>query len=111
MANLPLLLFFLEENSARYKVLKASDVQTAKDILEENKVDLVIISQCLTKCNGAELLKEINSLQQDVKSLFIGNISDPKVIEILKQDIKFSEYMSAPPGLKDCIERINNILQ
>jgi DNA-binding response OmpR family regulator len=97
----------------KYHILKASNVAQAREILEGNKIDLVLLDVVLPGTDGFTYLKELkqNEKQKNIPVIITSNLGQQEEIDKgLKEGA--SDYIvkaHSTPG--EIVEKVENILK
>lgn len=92
-----------------YEILVASTVKEAKEIIDREKLDLIILDVNLPDGNGYELCKAIRETS-DVLIIFL-TACDDEVNVVLGLEIGGDDYICKPFRVKELISRIKALLR
>jgi len=108
IANLDILVGLLSE----YDVIDTASGREALDIVEEEKVDLILLDIMMPDINGYEVCKKLksNASTKDIPVVFITAKTDEKSIE-RAYSVGGSDYVTKPFRPKELLARINRELQ
>ncbi len=95
-----------------FKVIESASGSEAKDLFVQNKdkIDLVILDYFLSDTTGAEVLKYIREIDEDIPVLIATGIVDENILEKLKE-LKVSRIIEKPYEFETLIETLKNFLQ
>jgi len=84
---------------AGYKVLTATNPQSAMQLFTLNEVDLVITDQLLPGCTGSELASEMKLIKPEVPIILYTGLLDPPVHTeadlVLEKGLTPPEFLNA----------------
>jgi two-component system response regulator YesN len=98
----------LENNFNNIDVKLAKNGKEALDVISEEKIDIIISDINMPVMNGMELLKEINELNKNIKTIILSGFNE---FEYARQSIKYGvkNYLLKPIDEKELIENIQEI--
>lgn len=100
-------------SSENFKISTAPSVQQAREILDKEKIELIILDVILPGTDGITFLKEIkgNSKFSSIPVVIASNLGQPEEIETgLKEGaVDYIVKANASPG--DIVEKIKTILE
>ncbi len=94
-----------------YKVLEALNGQAALDLLEKNRVDLIILDLAMPKMNGLELLKIIRAdtrFQSMPVIMLTGSGLDED--KVASRQIGIDSFLTKPASSEELISTIKAII-
>jgi len=92
-----------------YDVEGVSTAKEALKVLEDNKINLLLLDINLPDMNGIELYKKIRN-KKDIPTIFLtANDLETTVVEAL--DIGADDYITKPFKTRELISRINSVLR
>ena len=92
-----------------FQVISALNVEEAKEILNQETIDLILLDVTLPDGNGYELCKEIRE-QSNVPLIFL-TACDEEVNIVLGLDMGADDYLTKPIRVRELIARINAVLR
>ena len=99
---------FLEYKN--YKIYPAYDAYEAKDILYEEKIELMLLDIKVPHQNGFDFLKDVRAEKNSTPAIFITSLNS--VDDITKGfDIGCDDYIRKPFALKELLVRIEVIFK
>lgn len=107
--NVDILVDLLAEE---YDVLVSLDGQTALDIVDEEKVDLILLDIMMPEMNGYDVCKSLkqNLKTKDIPIVFITAMSDEESIE-KAYGVGGSDYITKPFKPRELLARVKKELQ
>ena len=108
-SNIDVLIELLSDD---YDILVALDGLSAFEILEDEKVDLILLDIIMPQMDGFEVCKKLklNSKTKDIPVIFITVKADEEYIE-KAYDIGGSDYITKPFKAKELLARVNRELK
>lgn len=100
------LIYNLEQN--KYKVLSAENVSEAQNILEKEKIDLIILDITLPDGNGFDLYQTIKE-KYNISTIFLTAKDDENDI-VKGLELGAEDYVTKPFSTRELLARINKIL-
>jgi DNA-binding response OmpR family regulator len=105
---LNVLRFKLEREN--YKVLAVSNGLDAKDLIEQNEIDLVILDLIIPGMGGFDLLQDLSENKEACKVLVLSNLSQEEDIQKAKK-LGAQDYLIKPKtSLKQVLNSVNKTL-
>ena len=100
------LTYSLEKNN--YKVLSATNIKTAKEILSNNSLDLIILDISLPDGDGLTFFK--NTITKlNIPTIFL-TANDNEDVIVKSLNLGAEDYLTKPFSTKELLARINKIL-
>ena len=96
-------------NSAGFNIKTAKKIKEAKDKLEKDKFDLILLDVMLPDGNGYDLCKDIRA-KDDTPIIFL-TACDEEANIILGLDLGGDDYLTKPVRIGELISRINAVLR
>jgi two-component system alkaline phosphatase synthesis response regulator PhoP len=95
-----------------YRVLKSESGEDALDMLEKNKVDLVLLDWMLPGIDGIEVLRRIRSHKNYHKLpvIFLTAKSD-EISKVVGLEVGSDDYLVKPFGIHELLARIKAVLR
>ena len=96
-------------NNAGYEVLTCDSVTTAVEILNDQKIDIVITDLKMPKHSGLDLVKHINENIDDIGIIMVtGYPSIEGAVEAIKMGAE--EFLAKPFTAKDLLSAVQKVL-
>ena len=92
-----------------FQVISALDVEKAKEILNQETIDLILLDVTLPDGNGFELCKYIKQ-KLDVPVIFL-TAQDEETSVVVGLDMGADDYIVKPFRTRELISRINSVLR
>lgn len=92
-----------------FQVISALNVEKAKDILNQETIDLILLDVTLPDGNGFELCKYIKQ-KLDVPVIFL-TAQDEETSVVVGLDMGADDYIVKPFRTRELISRINSVLR
>ena len=93
-----------------FQVTKADSGDTALEVLQENKFDLVITDLVMEDTDGIQVLKKTKALNVDTMVIILTGYGDMKsAIEALRQEA--DDYLLKPCESAELLYRVNHCLE
>ena len=92
-----------------FQVISALNVEKAKEILNQETIDLILLDVTLPDGNGFELCKYIKQ-KLDVPVIFL-TAQDEETSVVLGLDLGADDYIVKPFRTRELISRINSVLR
>lgn len=92
-----------------FQVISALNVEEAKDILNQETIDLILLDVTLPDGNGFELCKYIKQ-KLDVPVIFL-TAQDEETSVVVGLDMGADDYIVKPFRTRELISRINSVLR
>ena len=92
-----------------FQVISALNVEKAKDILNKETIDLILLDVTLPDGNGFELCKYIKQ-KLDVPVIFL-TAQDEETSVVIGLDMGADDYIVKPFRTRELISRINSVLR
>ena len=92
-----------------FQVISALNVEKAKDILNQETIDLILLDVTLPDGNGFELCKYIKQ-KLDVPVIFL-TAQDEETSVVIGLDMGADDYIVKPFRTRELISRINSVLR
>lgn len=100
------LTYSLEKN--KYEVLNADTIAKAQDLLNQDKIDLIILDITLPDGNGFDLYKCIKE-KYDISTIFLTAKDDEDNI-VKGLELGAEDYITKPFSTRELLARINRIV-
>ena len=100
------LTYSLEKN--KYEVLNAETITKAQDLLNQDKIDLIILDITLPDGNGFDLYKYIKE-KYDISTIFLTAKDDEDNI-VKGLELGAEDYITKPFSTRELLARINRIV-
>ena len=100
------LTYSLEKN--KYEVLNAETITRAQDLLNQDKIDLIILDITLPDGNGFDLYKCIKE-KYDISTIFLTAKDDEDNI-VKGLELGAEDYITKPFSTRELLARINKII-
>ena len=100
------LMYSLEQK--KYKVLHAENVKCTLEIMDKEKIDLVILDVSLPDGNGFDLYKS-DIIKKKIPTIFLTARDDENDI-VKGLELGAEDYITKPFSTKELIARINKVL-
>ena len=100
------LTYSLEKN--KYEVLNADTIAKAQDLLNQDKIDLIILDITLPDGNGFDLYKYIKE-KYDISTIFLTAKDDEDNI-VKGLELGAEDYITKPFSTRELLARINRIV-
>ena len=100
------LTYSLEKN--KYEVLNAETITKAQDLLNQDKIDLIILDITLPDGNGFDLYKCIKE-KYDISTIFLTAKDDEDNI-VKGLELGAEDYITKPFSTRELLARINRIV-
>jgi len=100
-------------SSENFKISAASNAQQAREILEKDKVGLIILDIVLPGTDGISFLKEIkgNSRFSSIPVVIASNLGQPEEIETGLKEGAADYIVKANTSPGDIVEKVKSILE
>lgn len=92
-----------------FQVISALDIEKAKEILNQETIDLILLDVTLPDGNGFELCKYIKQ-KLDVPVIFL-TAQDEETSVVIGLDMGADDYIVKPFRTRELISRINSVLR
>ncbi|HSC43631.1 MAG TPA: response regulator, partial [Candidatus Binatia bacterium] len=95
-----------------YKILTASDGETAVDIYQHNKeaIDVVLLDLGLPKMSGREVLRKIKNENPDVKVIIASGYLEPELkSEIDRSGVKY--FVPKPYRPDEVVQALQSLIE
>lgn len=93
------------------EVIKVSDSTEAADIYrKDGGIDIVMLDVLMPEKNGVEVYKELKSINQDVKVVFMSGYSKDNDIEDIMRNDSNVNFISKPYMIADVVEKLLSML-
>lgn len=94
-----------------YETMIARDGDEALELLNKNKIDLILLDIMMPKVDGLEVVKHIKSSDnlKNTKIILLSAKSKPKDVE-LGFSLGVDDYVTKPFSMKNLMERIKEII-
>lgn len=108
-ANLGDTLFdYLESKGHQCKL--ATNIKEAKEIFNNNHINVILMDINLPDGNGIELAKELRGVRKDFVLLFLSAMNDPET-RLQGLELGAEDYITKPFDLRELNLRLNRILE
>lgn len=95
-----------------YRVLKSESGEDALDMLEKNKVDLVLLDWMLPGIDGIEVLRRIRSHKHYHKlPVILLTAKNDEISKVVGLEVGSDDYLVKPFGIHELIARIKAVLR
>lgn len=101
------LIYSLEQN--KYNCMHTENIKQTVDILENNKIDLIILDISLPDGNGFDLYKNQISKKQIPTIFLTARDEEDDIVKGL--ELGAEDYITKPFSTRELIARINKILR
>lgn len=86
-----------------------TDAASARNFLQKNTVDIILLDINLPDCNGMELCLELKKKNKDLKIIALSNYSERSMINKMIEN-GASGYLLKNAGRKELLDAIDNVL-
>ncbi|MDF2951765.1 MAG: phoP [Anaerocolumna sp.] len=95
-----------------YQVLKAETGEEALELLEKNKVDLVLLDWMLPGMDGIEVLRRIRADQGKRKMpVILLTAKNDEISKVVGLEVGSDDYLAKPFGIYELLARIKAVLR
>ncbi|NEZ47040.1 response regulator transcription factor [Clostridium niameyense] len=96
-------------NQENYKVMKAKSLKEARELIEKERFDLILLDLMLPDGSGYDFCKEVKE-KRDISIIFI-TACDEEANVVLGLDMGGDDYITKPIRIRELISRINAVLR
>lgn len=95
-----------------YQVLKAETGEEALELLEKNKIDLVLLDWMLPGMDGIEVLRRIRADQGKRKMpVILLTAKNDEISKVVGLEVGSDDYLAKPFGIYELLARIKAVLR